>query len=153
MSFFDLALVYDPTTRSCDLALGDDGDLIVDETSLTPMLLSVGLDRRAAEDDPLPAGRSEWLASAGIAERRGWAGDALDTASERIGSRLWLLDRAKATETTRLIFLMWLDEAMAWAKRETGQAAELAAEWLRPKVLGWRVRMGDDSIEMNRRLD
>lgn len=150
MSFFDLALVYDPARRSCDLDLSDDCDLAVDETALTPMILSIGLDRRAAADDPLPAGRSEWLASAGISERRGWAGDALDPAGERVGSRLWLLDRAKATETTRLLFLFWLDEAMAWVKRETGRAPDIAATWLRRDTLAWRVAIGDDAVELTR---
>jgi hypothetical protein len=76
--FFDLAIVYDPNKRLCDLALGDDGDLLIDETPITPMLLSIGLDRRAAPDDPLPDGRSQFLAPVSFSERRGCPGDALD---------------------------------------------------------------------------
>src|SRR5262245_43348568 len=103
------------------------------KTPITPILMSVGLDRRAAEDDPLPEVRSQFLVQAGIDVRRGAAADALDPAGQRIGSRLWLLDRAKQTETTRLLFLSWLSEAMAWAERETGQPAELDAEWIAPQ--------------------
>ncbi len=49
--FFDVALTYDPQTRRGDWQLGDDGDLVIDNTSITPVLLSFGLDRRAAPDD------------------------------------------------------------------------------------------------------
>lgn len=150
--FFDLALVYDPETRRCDLAIGDDGDLVIDETSITPTLLSVGLDRRAAPDDPLPAGRDLFLTTATFSERRGWAGDALDAAGDRVGSRLWLLDRAKATETTRQLFDFWLQEAMAWAERETGIPAEIETRWLARQTLGWRVMVADDAVEGVRRI-
>jgi hypothetical protein len=49
--FLDLGLTYDPTTRRCDLTLGDDGDLVLDTTPVPAMLMSVGLDRRADPDD------------------------------------------------------------------------------------------------------
>jgi len=150
--FFDLALAYDPTARRCDLVFGEDGDLAIDETPVTPMLLSIGLDRRAAEDDPLPAGRSDWLVEAAEGARRGWAGDALDPRGELSGSRLWLLDRAKETETARLLYLMWLEEAVSWTAYELDRPAETEAEWLRPGVLGWRVRMGDTTLDMTRRI-
>ena len=96
--FFDLALIYEPEARRCDLAIGTDGDLVIDDTSITPVLMSVGLDRRAAEDDPLPAGRTVFLAPSSFSERRGWPGDGLDPRGERIGSRLWLLDRGALHE-------------------------------------------------------
>lgn len=148
--FFDLALAYDPASRRCDLVVGDDEDLTIDETPVTPMLLSIGLDRRAAADDILPAGQGEFLVSAGLSQRRGWAGDALDAAGELTGSRIWLLDRAKQTETARLLFVMWLEEAMAWTVHDLGQPAEIEAEWVRPNVLGWRVRVGETTVELTR---
>lgn len=145
--FFDFALVYDPVTRRCDLALGDDGDLVVDDTSITPVLLSIGLDRRAAPDDPLPAGRTDRL-TASFSERRGWAGDGLDGRGERVGSRLWLLDRAKQTETTRLLFQFWIEEALAWAQRDTGRPAEIDVSWVRPQTLGYRVQVTDAALSV-----
>lgn len=144
--FYDVALLYDPQTRCCDLMIGDDGDLVIDETPITPVLLSVGLDRRAASDDPLPEGRTQFLVQSGIDARRGSAADALDPNGERIGSRLWLLDRAKATETTRLLFLSWLAECVEWAKRETGVLTEIDAQWLTKETLGWRVQIDEISI-------
>lgn len=151
--WFDVALVFDPASRRCDLALGEDCDLVIDETPVTPMLLSIGLDRRAAPDDELPAGRDAFLVRGDFQTRRGWAGDALDPTGERAGSRLWLLDRAKATEQTRMVFEMWLAEAMAWVKRETGKAAHVAAWWADRELLRWRVRVGDTEIEQGLRFD
>ena len=96
----------------------------------------MGLDRRAAPDDPLPEGRTRYLVQSGIDVRRGAASDALDGKGERIGSRLWLLDRAKQTETTRMLFLHWLRECLEWVQREAGAPAEIDAEWLASGVLG-----------------
>lgn len=145
--FFDLALVYDPVARRCDLAVGDDGDLVIDDTSITPVLLSIGLDRRASPDDPLPEGRSAWLTNS-FSARRGWAGDGLDGRGERCGSRLWLLDRAKQTEITRLLFRFWLEEALAWAERDTGQPAEIDVGWVRSQTLGYRVLVDDAALSV-----
>ena len=153
--FFDLAIVYDPNKRLCDLALGDDGDLLIDETPITPMLLSIGLDRRAAPDDPLPDGRSQFLAPVSFSERRGCPGDALDPAGEMTGSRLWLLNRAKATETTRQLTEFWLEEALAWAEPDTGQPAEIEVEWLQTgptSILGYRAQVNDASVSLSRRV-
>lgn len=150
--FFDIALIYDPEARRCDLAIGEDGDLVLDETPITPILLSVGLDRRAAEDDPLPQGRTRFLAPTSFSERRGAPGDALDPAGDRTGSRLWLLDRAKQTEAVLLLFRFWLEEALAWARAETGQPAEIEVDWLRRGTLGYRVMVEDASVSMARAL-
>ncbi|WP_026379356.1 phage GP46 family protein [Afifella pfennigii] len=150
--FFDLALVYDRQARRCDLALSDDGDLLVDETPITPILLSVGLDRRADPDDELPQGRTRFLTPATFSERRGSAGDGLDAAGERAGSRLWLLDRAKETETTRLLFDVWLGECLEWAEGETGVPAEREVAWVRPQTLAWRVLVEDVAVSQKREL-
>jgi len=153
MSFFDIALVYDPQARACDLALGEDGDLVIDETPITPILLSVGLDRRAAPDDELPAGRTRFLAPASFSERRGGPCDALDPFGELIGSRLWLLDRAKQTETTRQMYEFWLKESLSWAKPETGEDAEIEVEWRGPNLLVWRVMVSDVSLTLTKRME
>lgn len=151
--FYDLALVYDPEKRACDLALGDDCDLLIDETPITPILLSVGLDRRAAPDDELPEGRSRFLAPATFSERRGSQGDGLDPKGDLTGSRIWLLDRAKETETTRLLFRFWLDECLSWAKRDTGEAPEIEVAWGAPGILTWRVMIADASLSLSRRVE
>lgn len=137
--FFDIAFSFDPSTRRCDLQLGADGDLAIDETPATPMLISYGSDRRARPDDDLPAGIGELNRPVSFVERRGWAGDALDLDYRRIGSRLWLLDRAKEWPATTLMCTEWLREAFAWVQAETGQAAEIEVTWVAPQMLGTRV--------------
>ncbi|MFC3074698.1 phage GP46 family protein [Shinella pollutisoli] len=151
--FFDLALVFDPDTRRCDLALGDDCDLLIDETPVTAMLMSVGLERRAAPDDELPEGRSAFLAPVSFSERRGCPGDALDPFGDLTGCRTWLLDRAKETETTRQLYRFWLDEGLGWVARETGTAAEVEVEWREGARLAYRVRIADATLSLSRRLD
>ncbi|MDD9910177.1 MAG: phage GP46 family protein [Ahrensia sp.] len=155
--FFDAALRYNAQLRGCDCELADDGDLAIDETSITPVILSVGLDRRAHPDDELPVGRSEFLTQAGFSERRGGPSDALDLRGDLIGSRLWLLDRAKKTEITRLMVLAWLRECLQWAQLETGVPAEIEVEWLgriggsgsEAAILAYRVLVAD--AEFSRR--
>ncbi|ANM05221.1 lysozyme-like protein [Rhizobium phaseoli] len=151
--FLDLALRYDRDARRCDLALGDDYDLALDETPIPAILLSIGLDRRAAADDPLPEGRSQFLAPASFSERRGCAGDALDPYGDKTGCRFWLLDRAKQTETTRQLGTFWLEEGLAWAKVETGEPAEIEVAWLGAGILGYRVQVQDESVMLSRRVE
>ncbi|WP_417423626.1 phage GP46 family protein [Hoeflea sp.] len=151
--FYDLALRYDSKLRRCDLVLGDAGDLVIDETPIPAILLSVGLDRRAAPDDPLPDGRSQFLTPSSFSERRGAIADGLNPLGEMTGSKLWLLNRAKHTETTRLMCEFWLADALAWAEPETGAPAEIEVEWLRRGVLGYRVMVGDSSVSMSRTVE
>lgn len=151
--FFDLALVFDPDTRQCDLALGDDCDLVIDETPATAMLMSVGLDRRAAPDDELPEGRSTFLAPVSFSERRGCPGDALDPFGDLTGCRTWLLSRAKETETTRQLYEFWLKEGLAWVQRETGTSALVEVEWQPSSRLAYRVQVDDVSLALSRRLE
>lgn len=150
--FYDVALIYDPQTLSCDLAIGSDGDLVIDETPITSMLLSVELDRRAALDDELPVARDAFLMQAGIDVRRGSACDCIDPDYARIGSRCWLLERAKETEETRLLFTMWLEEALAWVIRETGKLPTITVQWIRSQTLQWRVQIDDVALSNSRRL-
>lgn len=151
--FHDLALFFDPATRRCDLGLTADGDLAIDLTSVTPVMMSVGLDRRADADDILPDGISSFLTPGSFSALRGAPTDALDPDGVRSGCKCWLLNRAKETETTRALYAFWLKEGLAWAEAVTGQAAEIDVQWLRPKVLGWRVFVGDDEISGAQALD
>lgn len=150
--FLDLALVYDPAARRGDLALGADGDLVLDDTPATPMQVSLGSDRRARPDDPLPVPAGAIDAPSSFFVRRGWAGDALDAERRPIGSRLWLLERAKQSEIVRRLAEEWAREALAWAEAETGSAAEVAALWLRAGVLALTARVDGRAIAMSRRI-
>jgi phage gp46-like protein len=151
-AFLDAALIFDPETRRADLQLGADGDLVLDETPATPMLISLGTDRRAEPDDELPDGVDALNASTSFVARRGWIGDALDPLGRKIGSRIWLLNRAKQTESTRRFAEIWAEEALAWAKDELGQAATVSAEWIARNTLALRCVVAGTAVEMKRRV-
>jgi phage gp46-like protein len=146
--FLDAALIFDPDTRTVDAELGEDGDLLLDDTALTPMLISLGSDRRARPDDALPAGRDALNVSASFVTRRGWAGDALDPYGRRTGSRLWLLDRAKQHELTELFVQDVAGEALAWARIELGAPAQITTSWVRLGWLALTCRIGDTELEL-----
>ncbi|MCX5497333.1 phage GP46 family protein [Kaistia dalseonensis] len=150
--WLDIALVFDPETRRTDLVFGEDGDLVLDETPATPMLIAFGSDRRARPDDELPTGVSEINAPSSFVERRGWAGDALDANGELIGSRLWLLDRAKQTEITRLLAEEWMKQAFGWVRDETGSDAAIDVVWVRKEVLRITVGVDGRSFTLNKRV-
>lgn len=151
--FFDIALQYDQQSLSCDLAIGSDGDLVVDDTPITPLLLSIELDRRAAIDDELPQGRDVFLSKYTNDPRRGSVCDCLDNNRDLIGSKCWLLDRAKQVEQTRLLFKMWLAQAVTWVKRETGLDPVISVEWVRAQTLRWRVAVDEHALSKTRGMD
>lgn len=150
--FYDLALHYDADLRRCDLLLGDDLDLAIDTTSVTPMIMSLGLDRRAAPDDELPSGRTDWLTPASLVERRGAIGDALGRDGDWTGSKDWLVERAKQTETTRQLVEFYTIEALAWAERITGVKPEIEVWWVSDGILGRRVMVDGISVSISRRI-
>jgi phage gp46-like protein len=79
----DFALVW--SDGAADMLLAGD-DLASDAGLSTAALLSLVTDRRAEDDDVLPSGDGD---------RRGWWGDEFaEVEGDRIGSRLWLLDRS-----------------------------------------------------------
>ena len=147
ITFIDTGLVYDPATRRADLVLAADGDLELDETPVTAMLVSLGSDRRAEPDDELPTGIDALNAPTSFIARRGWVGDALDAQGRRSGSRLWLLDRAKQTEPTRRFCQFWAEEALAWVEIELGRPAVVTAEWIRRGILALRCLVDGSPVE------
>lgn len=97
----------------------------------TAVLISLFTDRLADPDDVIPDGTDD---------RRGWWGDA--GRDRPLGSKLWLLERAKQTEATRLRAADYMQTALDWMI-DAGVAAEVVvtAEWLRPGVLGAGIRI------------
>ncbi len=140
----DVGLTYDPARGECDIAFAR-GDAVLDITPATPVLFSLLADRRALPtdalpDDPLPP------AGAGVPvltdRRRGWCGDALDPLGRRAGSRLWLLQRAKAGEQTRKLAETAAADALGWLRTERNLAVTVTVEWVRRQMLGIRVTAG-----------
>ncbi len=102
----DLALTWDLDVGAADLSMID-SDLASDRGLQTAVLLSLFTDRRAEADDKPPSGDAR--------DRRGWWADQFSAVEgDRIGSRLWLLDRGKRTNETVLRAREYVLEALAW---------------------------------------
>lgn len=102
----DLALVWSTATGSADVLMIDD-DLASDRGLETAVLLSLFLDRRAETDDIPPSGDPN--------DRRGWWADQFAAVErDRMGSRLWLLDRSVRTNETARRAEEYVREALAW---------------------------------------
>jgi phage gp46-like protein len=100
----DIGLTWEDDQGAADFT-AEENDLVLDDGLETAILLSLYLDRRADAGDVLPSGT----------DRRGWWGDSLPrVAGDKIGSRLWLLDRAKETTETLQRAEEYIREALAW---------------------------------------
>ena len=151
----DLALRYDVAARRFDLVI-EGGDLALDTTPATALVVSLGTDGVARADDLLPSQPSavpeDPAAPAELSPRRGWVGDALDARSRRIGSRLWLLERAKQTEATRRRAEKMAIDALDWLATSRGYLIEVSADWLRPGMLGLVARAGSTQVTLRRAI-
>ena len=114
----DISTIWTPGESRGDWALAGP-DLASGADLETAVLISLFTDRAADPDDEIPDGSGD---------PRGWWGDAGET--QKIGSKLWLLERAKRTEANRLRAQDYADEALAWMV-EAGIADSVAsfAEW------------------------
>lgn len=83
-----------------------DGDLALDLGLSTAVLLSLFVDRRADPEDLLGSTDND---------PRGWWGEDV---GDRWGSRLWLLDRAKATSDSAALGREAALQALAWLVEE-----------------------------------
>lgn len=90
--------------ESVDIAISR-GDLIACDGLETAVMISLFSDRYVSPDK-LPEG---------FVDGRGWWADALSEEPEdRIGSRLWLLDRGKISSKTKNEMKDYTEEALAW---------------------------------------
>lgn len=83
-----------------DLVL-EAGDLALDRGLSSAVLLSLFVDRRAGVDDLIPPDD----------DARGWP---LEPSGDRWGSRLWLLERSKATPEAIALARAGVLEALQW---------------------------------------
>lgn len=120
-----LALAWNDDLQSADLRI--ENGLVEDDTLATSIIISLFTDARARPSDILPNGDTD---------RRGWVGDALsETEGDRIGSRLWLLRRAKETEETRRRAAGYAREALTWiVETSMARGIDVSASW---QTRGW----------------
>jgi phage gp46-like protein len=103
MSTGDLKLTWSNTAGSADVSVALN-DIERDAGLRTAVLISLFLDRRAEDGDTLPDGT----------DRRGWWADQFaEVPGDKLGSRLWLLARAKPTEWIQLA-AGYAQEALQW---------------------------------------
>lgn len=129
-------------------------DLLRDDTLQTPVIISWFSERLAEADDVLPDNTGD---------RRGWWGDyPIDGAADavqpdHIGSRLWLLERAKATTQTAASAQNYGLEAFAWLMEDgVANSTAFTATWLALGVLelsGSISRLGADGTVIDHKFD
>ena len=119
----DIALQWIRDQSRGDFALVGAG-LVVGSELETAMLISLFTDRTAATDDAIPDGTTD---------PRGWWADG----DVPIGSRLWLLDRAKATNDTLQKAYDWVAEGLQWLIDDgVVQRFDIGVRWVRQGFLG-----------------
>lgn len=107
--------------NGAQLATGDD--------LATAILISLFTDRIAEPDDVIPDGSND---------PRGWWGDAGEATP--IGSRLWLLSRAKQTQETLQRAYDYIVEALQWMIDDGVVAKfDVLVEWTKASELGAQV--------------
>jgi phage gp46-like protein len=110
----DITTTWSPTGVEGDWTIVP-GDLQGGDDLATAVLISLFTDRRAEASDVIPDGSND---------RRGWWGD-LGSAYP-IGSRLWLLSRAKQLPQTLTNAQTYVAEALQWLL-DDGVVASISA--------------------------
>lgn len=100
----DLTMVLTGDSRFADLEIDPPG-LATGDNLQTALIISLFTYRRANNDDPLSLNEN----------KRGWWGDTyLANRNDKIGSRLWLLKRAKMAQSTLTLARDYCLEATRW---------------------------------------
>lgn len=123
----DIRTVWDAANARGDYRVAG-GSLESGHDIQTAVLISLFTDRQALPDDDIPD-----APPSGPADRRGWWGD---SDQSKIGSRLWLLDRAKGPMDTAKRAEAYAQEAVKWMV-DTGAVAkfDISAQWKAPNQL------------------
>lgn len=115
------------------------GDLEADEGLQTAVLISLFSD---AKVDPSEV--PEDLQSV-----RGWWGDLYpDVQSDKIGSKLWLLERLKTTDETLLFYEDYAKEALQWLIDDgVADSTDISAEYNEDKQLILSIKINQGTLE------
>lgn len=133
----DIATVWDVDQCIGDWVITPTGDLQAGQDLVTAALISVFTDAEAGSDDIIVDGSND---------PRGWWGGP-------IGSKLWLLERSKATRTVPALAKAYIQDALTWMI-DDGVAAriDVATEWTAPAALGGRIaiyRQDGSNVALN----
>lgn len=129
----DVRLILNPETLMADVRVVG-GQVDVDDGLETSLIISLFSKGRARVDDELPYGDTS---------RGGWWGDTYsDVAGDRIGSRLWLLDREKQLPEVVARAREYAREAVQWLIDDgIAEAVEVEAEVVSQGVLGIGIKV------------
>lgn len=127
----DIALNWLTTTADFTV---EAADVMPDDGLETAITVSLFTDRRAELGDVLPDGETD---------RRGWLGDEFaEVEGDRIGSRLWLLAREKATQSTLDRARDYSLEALQWLLDDkVTDRLEVTTEYVTRDVMGIAVTL------------
>lgn len=127
----DIKTLFIDFERGADYALDGLG-LVEDDGLDTAVIISLFTDRRANADDTIPDGSKD---------RRGWWGDSFaDVQGDLIGSRLWLLSRAKQLPAVLARAQQYADEALQWLVDDSvAESVEVVASNPRMGILALGV--------------
>jgi len=134
----DIALFWDDTAQAADFAI-EENDLATDAGLKTAVMLSLFTDRQAEEGDVLPAGETD---------RRGWWGDAFPTVDDdKIGSRLWLLDRSTETPAVRALAEEYAHESLKWLLDDkVSDGVKVVVDYFRRGGMGGSIQISRPNL-------
>lgn len=132
--FCTMQMGINPLLGGCDLVIVPSGNgrgrIAVDRTPASCLLIALATDRRAEPDDIVPEMQT---APAGTPQplfaRRGYVGDILLPEGQRLGTRLWLYERAKCSEDTRQAVIDAVLEGVAVIADYHSIDIDVAAVW------------------------
>jgi phage gp46-like protein len=109
------------------------GDLEADDGLETAVSISLFTDKRVSNDE-LPSGQTS---------KRGWFGDLFGSVDQdKIGSKLWLLERSKRTNETLRKFEDYSREALQWLIEDgVCDSIEIAASYDSNKHLSCEINI------------
>lgn len=114
----DITTVWTPELGRGDWRLAG-ADLLSGQDLVTAVIISLFTDARADADDVIPDGTGN---------PRGWWGDVGRV--RPLGSKLWLLDRARKTEDTRQRAEDYAAAALAWLVDDgIAESVDVLAQW------------------------
>ena len=112
----DIKLVYDSTLMEFDIMF-ENSDLMRDDGLETAAIISLYTDGRASTEDQID--NKEDL--------RGWWGDLIDQNNFLIGSKLWVLNRAKTTTENMSLTKQYILSSLEWMKKD-GVCAKISVD-------------------------
>lgn len=119
----DIQIVFNTYEQFVDFVLAD-RDVDRDDSLETAVLITLLTDKQADDGDPLPDDSGY---------RGGWFGDSLPVVPDyKMGTKLWLLQRAKTTREIPAIAKEYLLDGFAWMEEDgIVDSVHVVVEWRR----------------------